>query len=410
MLEDAEFRPRVIHVITEAFLMGGAQLNTYYSLRYQQPTSDVSLVTGTDGPLVEACHKEHIPVVIIPMRNRLVAPVSDLLTMFRLIQHFRRARPDIVHTHSSKAGMLGRLAARLSGVPIVVHTVHGPSFHDRQSQMVQWTVRNIERILALGTDCIISVADTLAEELVRQGVCSPERVRTVVSGIDFERFPSPSTTLRRSVREALGVSDEDRLVVSVAHLMKDKGHELLIQAASLLLPSEQNVRFVIVGEGRLRAELQSQIDALGLADHVVLAGMREDVPDLLAGADIFVQTSWREGLSRSLVEAMYSGLAVVATDVGATREVVREGETGYLVAPGDAAALAKRIGLLLRDADLRLRLGAIARKEMGENRSANTMGRQLHALYRELTRQKLRRDPSICEEAGVRHAADTVVE
>lgn len=392
VLEGVEFRPRIIHVITEAFLMGGAQLNTYYSLKYQQSTSHVSLVAGTGGPLVDACQEEGIPSIIIPMRNRLVAPAADLRAVLRLIRHFRRVRPDIVHTHSSKAGMLGRLAARLSGVPVVIHTVHGPSFHDRQPRTVRWTIRNIERILALGTDCIITVADTLAEDMVREGVSPRERVRTVVSGIDFQRFPSRSPASRRSIRESLGIRNEDRLVVSIAHLMKDKGHELLIQAASVLLSAEHNVKFVIVGEGKLRAELQVQIDTLGLADRVLLAGTREDVPDLLAAADIFVQTSWREGLSRSLVEAMYSGLAVVATNVGATREVVRDGETGYLVAPGDIDALAKRIDLLLHGADLRQRLGVAARKETGANRSTDVMGRELEALYHTLMRQKLRGD------------------
>lgn len=381
-------RQRITHVITEARPLGGAQLNTYYSLRYQQSACDVSLLVGTEGPLVDMCREIGIEALVIPMQNRLVTPVSDVISLVHMTRYFRRVRPHIVHTHSSKAGMLGRLAACLAGVPVVVHTVHGPSFHDRQRRVVRVIIRSIERALALRTDRIITVAETLAGDLVRQRVCRPDSICAVVSGIDFDTFPSAPEVVRRRVRRSLGASDDDCLIFSVAHLMQDKGHEVLIQVANLVSAARQDVKVVVVGDGPLRDELQAQIEALGLISHVALIGAREDVPDLLTAADIFVQTSWREGLSRSLVEAMYSGLPVVATDVGATREVVKDGKSGYLVPPGDAHALAGRLLQLIGSREERARIGVTAHDVVAEDRSVQAMGESLASVYGELMERK----------------------
>jgi glycosyltransferase involved in cell wall biosynthesis len=379
---------RITHVITEAWAMGGAQLNTFYSLRYQQADTDVELVVGGDGPLIGVCEEAGIPVRVIPMANRVFAPHADLRSLVGLFLHFRRTRPDVVHTHSSKAGALGRVAARVAGVPIVVHTFHAPSFHSGQPRHVYWPLRLTERLCAPLTDQLIAVSVTTAKEFSDAGVCRPDQVKVVVSGIDFTRFPARPFPGREEIRASLGVEPADPLVVSVGHLSERKAHDVLVDAAAILSDSHPDARFTIVGTGPLEGALRERISRSGLEDRVILTGDRGDIPELLASADIFVQTSRLEGLSRSLVEALYSGLAVVATDVGGTREVVREGETGFLISPGSASELTAALDRLLGNQELRGRLGRSGRAAVVGDRSVEAMGRALDEIYDDLACRK----------------------
>jgi glycosyltransferase involved in cell wall biosynthesis len=234
----------------------------------------------------------------------------------------------------------------------------------------------------------VSVCHALGDTFVQAGICTADRMRMVPSGLDFEAFPSNPIETRRAVREALGIDPGADVVISVAELTKDKGHDTLIEAAAEIVAHRRDVVFLIVGPGALHDQLQQEIDRRNLNGHVRLLGARGDVPDLLVAADVFVQTSWREGLSRSLLEAMYSGLAVVATDVGATREVVQQGQTGLLISPGDTAALAAGLLELLAQPAERARLASRARAEIGATRDLDTVGEAFDALYLELATHK----------------------
>ena len=379
---------RITHVITLGVDMGGAQFNTFYSLRHLRARHDVSLVVGCDGPLKGVCEDAGIPVRIIPMANRVLAPLSDLLSLIRLVAHFRRTRPDIVHTHCSKAGVLGRVAARLAGVPIVLHTFEVPSFHRGQPRHVYWPLWATERICAPLADQLIAVSASTARAFTDAGVCRPEQVKLVVSGIDFSRFPASPFPERDRIRASLGVGPADLLVVSVGHLHERKRHDVLVDAAAAISRTRQRAYFAIVGMGPMEGELREQIRVRGLEGRVVLTGNREDVPELLASADIFVQTSRLEGLSRSLVEALYSGLAVVATDVGGTREVVQDGETGLLIAPNSVAELASALDRLLGGPVLRDRLARCGRAVATGDWGVKAMERGLDDIYRSLSARK----------------------
>src|SRR4051794_35770589 len=176
---------RITHVISEGNVMGGAQANTFYSLRYQRACHDVSLVAGNDGPLLDACRAEGIPVTIITLNNRLADPLGDARYLAGLVGHLRQTKPHLVHTHSSKAGILGRLAARIAGVPVVVHTIHGWEWHSGQPAPVRAGIKVVQVLLGPMTGLFLAVADVLGDEFVRNGICSREKIRTVVSGIDF---------------------------------------------------------------------------------------------------------------------------------------------------------------------------------------------------------------------------------
>jgi glycosyltransferase involved in cell wall biosynthesis len=382
---------RITHVITDGYLMGGAQLNTFFSLRYQHAERGVELVLGTEGPLGDACRQIGIPVRRIPMKNRLLAPFSDVCALLLMTLHFVHSRPHIVHTHSSKAGVIGRLAARFAAVPVVVHTLHGPPFHSQQSPFVHRMIILIEKVLARHTNMIVTVADAIGAEFVKNNVCSVDRLRTIVSGIDVSTLSAVSPDARRRVRVAMEIPQSASVIVTVGHLSKLKNQALLVEVAALLRRTRDDLYFLIVGTGEVRPELESQIARLGLTDRVLLSGLRDDVPDILAASDIFVQTSWYEGVSRALVEAIYSGLPVVATNVMGTREVVVNGDNGYLVPPGNVDALADRVAQLVDNPEERQRMGRVGRVMVGETRSIEAMGKGLDKLYRELlVRQGIR--------------------
>jgi glycosyltransferase involved in cell wall biosynthesis len=297
--------------------------------------------------------------------------------------------PDIAHTHSSKAGALGRVAARIAGIPVIVHTVHGPPFHDRQPAPVRWLIQSIERHLSVWTDKIVTVADAMGDDFVRQGICSRDRLRTIVSGIDVQRLLAVAPGARSLVRSEFGIPHDAVVVVGIGRLSRGKNFDLLLDAATEIRQARSDVYVLIVGEGEERAVLHHKIVANGLSGHVVLCGPRGDVGEILTAGDLFVQSSWHEGVSRSLVEAMYVGLPVVATDVVGTREVVREGQTGFLVPPGDARSMTDRIVLLLNDPQRRVEMGRAGQQLVSGKRDIEAMGKGLDTLYRELVKQRV---------------------
>ncbi|MGH2447965.1 MAG: glycosyltransferase family 4 protein [Chloroflexota bacterium] len=382
-------RPLVSHVITLGDPMTGAQLNTLTCLQKTQARYGVELVMGCDGPMRQACHDRGIRALVIPFKNTMLAPFADIRAIVALIRHFRRVHPEIVQTHSSKAGVLGRIAARLAGVPIVVHTWHGPSFHETQPPIVQFVLRSLERLLSGLTDFHVCVADTLRADLIDSKIAVPERIATVRSGIRAEPFRTHRADARREIRRELNISAEAPVIISVGTLQANKAHHLLIEAARRLLHRYPDSRFLIAGpavmlESEVPGDLQRRIDQAAIGDRVQLLGSRQDVPSLLAASDIFVLTSWREGLPRSVIEALCSGLPVIATDTGSTRDVVVEGGNGFLIGPGDVDALTDRLERLLADKPLRGDMAAQASRFDATSWSPDEIGKTYVALYQHL--------------------------
>ena len=244
-----------------------------------------------------------------------------------------------MHTHSSKAGILGRLAARMARVPVVVHTVHGWGFHERQRPLVRHAYVSLERWCAGFTDALITVTPRDAERGLSLGIGREDLYTTIRSGIDVARFGSPERS-REAVRTELGLAADAPVVVSVMRLSPQKAPLDLLEATALLVREVPAARIVIVGDGPLRQDVEARSRALGLDDRVTLTGLRQDVPELLAAADVLALCSLWEGLARVIPQAMAAGLPVVATAIDGSAEAVTDGETGILVPPDDPATLA----------------------------------------------------------------------
>lgn len=359
---------RVAHIITR-LILGGAQENTLLTCEglIERFGDDVLLVTGPaigpEGSLVERAQTHGVPLELVPSLRRAIHPLHDAAAYRALKNALRTYKPDVVHTHSAKAGILGRAAATALDVPAVVHTVHGAPFYPYQGRAVRQFYQYCERWAAKRCHAMISVADAMTTLMVEAGVAPPEKFTTVYSGMDVEPFLAAEAN-RPQARAALGYDDSHVVIGKVARLFHLKGHEYVIQAASSVIARHPNARFLFIGDGILREPLQQQIEQAGLRDYFQFTGLvpPSQIPKLISAMDIAVHTSLREGLARVLPQALISGVPVVSYDIDGAREVVIPDETGFLLPPKSIDEMATALNELIEDRSLRHRLGQEGRR------------------------------------------------
>ena len=381
---------RVAHVITR-MIIGGAQENTLLCCQdlMRLYGDDVVLITGPslgpEGDLLARGRACQVPVARVPSLRRSIHPWRDVRSYFAIRRLLAEFRPDVVHTHSAKGGVLGRMAATSLGVPAVVHTVHGAPFHAYQSPLARGAFRACERYAARKCHALISVADAMTELLVEAGVAPREKFVTVYSGMEVEPFLRADEQ-RAQVRQRLGYPDDAIVVGKIARLFHLKGHTYVIAAAEQVVRRCPRVRFLFAGDGILRARLKEQIARADLQAYFQFLGLvePEEIPSLLGAMDILVHASLREGLARALPQALIAGKPVVSYDVDGAREVVFPGQTGFLLPPKSVAPLAGALVELAESEGLRRRLGAEGRRRCTEVFRHERMTEQLRAIYQRL--------------------------
>lgn len=384
---------RITHVITR-LIVGGAQENTISTVLglHAKPGVQVDLISGpTTGPegSLESSFV-HCPKLlsIIPQLVRPVDPLKDRSALRALEQIFAEGKPDIVHTHSGKAGVLGRLAAHRAGVPVIVHTIHGPSFGTFQGAVSNWAFRAAERYAGSVTTHFISVANAMTEQYLAAGIGHASQYTRILSGFDIAPFIAAEND--QFVRERLGLAKDDFVVGKIARLFELKGHDDLLAIAPELIRQSPRMKFLFVGDGKWRQKFEFHARSLGLEKHFVFTGLvpPNDVPKYVGIMDALVHLSRREGLPRALPQAMAAGKPVVAYDCDGAREVCLDNQTGFLVNPGDSATLTKRLLQLAHDRALRSRLGSNGTRMVTENFPVQQMVDQIYDLYQKLLHQK----------------------
>lgn len=348
--------------------------------------AEVLLVTGPaigpEGSLIERGRARGVPIEIVPDLRRAIHPARDWGAYRWIKRVLREFRPDVVHTHSAKGGILGRAAASALGVPAIVHTVHGAPFHSYQNAIAREFARRCERWAARRCHAMVSVSDAMTELMVARGVAPPEKFTTIYSGLEVEPFLA-ADSFRAAARAELGYRPEHIVIGKLARLFPLKGHEFLLRAVPAIVAAFPNARFLLVGDGILRRQLESQVAHAGLAEHFQFLGLvsPDRIPQLLAATDVIVHASLREGLARALVQALLVGRPVVSYDVDGAREVVISGETGFLVPPKSIPELTAAINRLAADTALRAHLGAEGQRRFADQFRYERMVDELHKLY-----------------------------
>jgi glycosyltransferase involved in cell wall biosynthesis len=382
---------RVTHVITR-LIVGGAQENTLASVLglRQKPGVEVQLVVGPalgpEGSLEPGLSAYPGLLTTVPQLVRPLDPWKDALALRGLTTLFRTAQPDIVHTHSGKAGVLGRLAAARAGVPTIIHTIHGPSFGPFQGTLANTLFRSAERYAGRVTTHFVVVADAMKEQYLAAGIGRSEEYTKVLSGFVLEPFLKAGNDLQ--LRASLGLAPDDIVIGKIARLFKLKGHDDLLAVAPALVEACPRIKLLLVGDGAWRARLEGRVRELGLGKHVVFAGLvpPAEVPRLIGIMDMLVHLSLREGLPRALPQALAAARPVVAYDVDGAKEVCFDGKTGFLLRPGDLAGLRERLLRLARDPALREDLGRRGQQFVRDRFSVQQMVDDLYQLYLRLAK------------------------
>lgn len=353
-MEEEAAPPRRLHVVTviTRLDLGGAQETAVCCAR----SLDVARFRATFIAGTESMHGEYeselrttgVRLILMSTLKGRVRAVHDLRSLVHLWRLFRKERPDIVHTHSSKAGVLGRLAARASGVPVTVHTVHGWSFNIGTSAVMRPAVMMLERMLARLTTALVVVGDADRRVGLRERIGSPAQYLLIRSGVDLARFRADPGA-RGEGRRILGVGPSQRVVGTVGRLSRQKSPDVFLAVAQQVGAVLPDVKFVMVGDGPLRELIEQRIRDLDLGSVVTITGDRRDVEMVLPAFDVFLLTSSWEGMPRAVIEAMAVGTPVVAADVGSVSEIVLHERTGLLVAPGDVPGFSHAVTRLLAD-------------------------------------------------------------
>jgi glycosyltransferase involved in cell wall biosynthesis len=376
--------------------MGGPALHvSYLSAGLRERGYETILVAGNVGQgeqsMAYVADDLGVPVVTIPHLHREISPVRDLLATIRLARIIRAERPAILHTHTAKAGAVGRVAALLAGrrrPPIIVHTFHGHVLRGYFGRLWTGVFRLLERVLARITDVLVAVSPEVRDELVAFGVAPATKFRVIRLGIELDERLSPDGAARAETRRVMGVADERFVVGWIGRMTAVKRTDVVLESFRRLRDEGVDAVLCMVGDGPDRHWVENLAGGLGIMRDSLFPGYQEDVGPFFAAFDVFVLPSGNEGTPVTAIEALASGCPVVATRVGGVPDVVTDGEDGFLVDPGDVEGLAASLARLANDPALRARMGGAGRERMRSRYAVDRLIDDVDRLYRELLQQK----------------------
>ncbi|MEA3507060.1 MAG: glycosyltransferase family 4 protein, partial [Elusimicrobiota bacterium] len=347
------------------------------------------LVAGPGGGLYkQAKSAKNYRFRTCPFLVRKISPLFDIPAFFWLFFYILSLKPAVIHTHSSKAGILGRWAAYLAGNSKIIHTFHGFGFTPLQPALVRKIFILAEKFTAKVSDRLVTVAYANIDKALSEGIGKPEKYRVIRSGIDPEKFEKKWKI--DTIKQELNLKESDKLIGNISCFKPQKGLFDYLEVCHILSRSRPDCYFLIAGDGALRPALEKKISQYRLDDRIFLLGWRRDVEKIMAGIDLLVHTAYFEGLPRVFLEAFASGVPVVATKVDGAVDVIKEGENGYMAPAGDTRKIAEYALRLLQKEELRKRLAENAKKLFKKEYDIKTMSENLNKMYRELIKGEIK--------------------
>ncbi len=396
--KDAHRVIKIVRVISRLNIGGPAIHTILLSSALNRDGYEDILVCGesseSEGDMLYLARAEGVTPLVIPSLKRDISLRQDMRAFLRLYSILKREKPDIIHTHTAKAGTLGRLAAMLAGVPIKVHTFHGHIFNGYFHPFKAKFFLLIERFLALFTDRVIAVSETVRHEIVNKlKIASRAKSAVIPLGLDIGKFLRCEER-RGAFRKSLGLDRETLLVGIVGRLVPIKNHRMFIEVARKVIESDAGlkVKFLIIGDGELKSGLKEHVARSGLQDSIIFLGWVKDLAGAYADLDIVALTSLNEGTPVSIIEAMASGRAVIATNVGGVADLVDDGVNGFLAKASDTDGFFKKLESLAKDQNLRIEFGASARRSVAAKYAKERLIKDVESLYDELMRERSKAD------------------
>ena len=378
----------VLHIHTLP-IISGSGINTFLSMKgMDRNVFNVELACAPGGRLIDLVRKNRMKVRTFKNLVQPIHPLKDLLVIADITYFLKKHKYHIVHTHNSKAGFIGRLAARIAGVPVVIHTVHGFAFHDQEPRWKQLLFKNLERLASHMCDRMIFISQPLVDWALKEKIVKRDKIVRIYSGIDLDQFRPVTEDDKDKIRKKWNIGHDDAVIGIVSKLWEGKGHEVLIRAFKEIKKEVKEARLVIVGEGPLDGMLHDLGDKLGLTDSILFTGFQSDVSEIIASFDIAVLPSFFEGMGRVLLEAMAMEKPVVASRVGGIPDLVKDRVNGLLTPPGDVEGLTDAIKKLLNDKRLAINMGKEGRKRVTDKFSSDVMVRSINNIYIECLQRK----------------------
>ncbi len=378
---------KVLHIITRLD-KGGSAENTFLTVKgLDKERYDVTLMSGpVQDPSQERrtqVEENGIPYIHIPVLFRNINVISDAIALVKIRRFLAKTKFDVVHTHTSKAGLLGRFAARFAGVPVVVHTPHGHVFFGYFGPLKTKIFILLEKLANRMTDRIVALTHREKADYISYRTCPEEKITVIHSGVELNKFQEYTPSTKAKLKKEIGLPENSFVVGTAGRLVPVKGPEYLIETSRTIIPKHPNTYFLFAGDGPLKEALHKKAKETGGEKNILFLGWRDDIAHILSIFDIFCLPSLNEGMGRVLVEAMALGIPIVASDVGGIPDLVTHGKNGFLVPPKNPAGLAKHIQILIEDEEKRKKMGE-AGKKMAPGFSHDTMVKNIAELYEEL--------------------------
>ncbi|MBL7197571.1 MAG: glycosyltransferase family 4 protein [Candidatus Omnitrophica bacterium] len=378
---------KVLHIITRLIVGGAQDIALSIANQLDKDKFDVTFISGPQDFSREMVDKWNIDVTIIPDLIREINPLKDLKVLARLYFFIKKNRFDIVHTHTSKAGILGRVAAKLASTPIIFHTPHGSIFHSiYYGPKTLFFISRLENFVASFTDKIINCAENEKRDFLEHKIASVDKYITIYWGIKQNSFLKTFDSNLK--RRELNIPKDAVLIGNITRLAPEKGHIFCLEAFKMVVNRFPRAKLLIVGDGISRQDIETKIKELDLESSVIMTGHRTDVADMLANLDISLHTSIWEGTPIAIIEAMLSGKAIIATKVGGIPELIEDGVTGILITPYDKEELLEAITTLINDKILAKKIGEAARQYAKEKFSLELMIKNITSLYNSFIESK----------------------